>query len=84
MKDYSKLQKIRCFLLDMDGTIFLSDQLLPGAQAFLGLLEERGIQFYFLTNTLPLQNRVRQKVERLRLNYTEDRIFTSGKPQRSI
>lgn len=79
MKDYSKLKKIRCFLLDMDGTIFLSDRLLPGAQEFLDLLEQRGIQFYFLTN-----NSSRSKIEYARklegfgLNYAEDRIFTSG------
>jgi len=79
MKDYSKLKKIRCFLLDMDGTIFLSDCLLPGAKEFLDLLQQSGIQFYFLTN-----NSSRSKIEYARklegfgLNYAEDRIFTSG------
>ncbi len=79
MEDYSKLQKIRCFLLDMDGTIFLSDRLLPGAQEFLELLEERGIQFYFLTNNSSRSKvEYAQKLKGFGLNYAEDRIFTSG------
>ena len=35
---------------DMDGTIYLGNQLLPGAQSWLDLLNENGIPYYFLTN----------------------------------
>jgi len=79
MKDYSKLKKVRCFLLDMDGTIFLSDRLLPGAQEFLDLLEQRGIQFYFLTNNSSRSKiEYAQKLKGFGLDYPEGRIFTSG------
>lgn len=77
--DCSLLKDIRCFLLDMDGTIFLGGKLLPGAGEFLKMLEARGIQFYFMTN-----NSSRSKIEYARklqgfgLPYGEDRIFTSG------
>jgi len=41
-----KLKDIRCFLMDMDGTIFLGDRLLPGAQEWLDLLERHSIAYF--------------------------------------
>ena len=74
------LEKIRLFLLDLDGTFYLDDTLLPGALAFLERCRERGRAFAFLTN-----NSSRGKADYLekfrRLNVpgiTEREIFTSG------
>ena len=39
------LEKIRLFLLDLDGTFYLDDTLLPGALAFLERCRERGILY---------------------------------------
>ena len=44
------LRKIRCFLLDMDGTIYLGNTLLPGARDFISLLAREGREYIFLTN----------------------------------
>jgi HAD superfamily hydrolase (TIGR01457 family) len=82
MKDqvnFEALKQIRCFLLDMDGTIYLGDQLLPGAVDFLKMLDARGIQFYFLTNNSS-KSRVEytRKLSRLGLDFPEERFFTSG------
>ena len=44
------LTKVRQFLLDMDGTFYLGDALLPGALAFWNLCRDRGIGCAFLTN----------------------------------
>ncbi len=44
------LQDIRCYIFDMDGTIYLGETVLPGALDLLGLLSERRIPFYFFTN----------------------------------
>ena len=41
---------IRGFLVDMDGTFYLSDRLLPGAAAFLDYTLAAGIQVLFLSN----------------------------------
>jgi len=73
------LAQIRCFLMDMDGTIYLGEQLLPGAQAWLALLEEREIDYYFLTNNSS-RSRVEyaHKLTRLGLDIPEEKIFTSG------
>lgn len=40
----------RLFLLDLDGTIYLEEELLPGAAAFLAWVRENGGQYRFLTN----------------------------------
>ena len=44
------LAKKRLFLLDMDGTIYLSDRLFEGAAEFLRLVKARGGRCVFLTN----------------------------------
>ena len=32
--DYARLAKIKCFLFDMDGTINLGNELIPGMEGF--------------------------------------------------
>jgi 4-nitrophenyl phosphatase len=44
------LTGIRCFLLDMDGTFYLGDRLLPGALDFMRYLAASGRDYLFLTN----------------------------------
>lgn len=46
----SLIRNTKAFILDMDGTFYLSNQLLPGALEFLDYLTEKGIRFSFLTN----------------------------------
>ena len=41
---------IRFFILDMDGTFYLGNRLLPGAKEFLQIISEQGKDFCFLTN----------------------------------
>lgn len=41
---------MRCFVLDMDGTVYLGEKPIPGALEFITALKERGIPFRFLTN----------------------------------
>jgi HAD superfamily hydrolase (TIGR01457 family) len=44
------LSDIRCFLLDMDGTFYLGERLLPGALDFMHHLKRSGRDYLFLTN----------------------------------
>lgn len=78
-KPMKNLDQVRCFLLDMDGTFYLGDRLLPGALEFIHLLEQRGIDFLFLTNN---SSRTRKeyadKIRRMGLPLPESKIFTSG------
>ena len=74
-----KLSQVKCFLMDMDGTIYLGDHLLPGAKDWLALLESRQIPYFFLTNNSS-RSRIEytEKLKRLGLAVSESRIFTSG------
>ncbi|MBR3767488.1 MAG: HAD-IIA family hydrolase [Clostridia bacterium] len=44
------LQDIKCFIVDMDGTFYLGDSLLPGAKEFSECVEKSGKRFFFFTN----------------------------------
>ncbi len=44
------LKKVKCFILDMDGTIYLGGKLIPGADEFIRCLEPFGLDHYFYTN----------------------------------
>lgn len=46
----SVLKKTRCFVVDMDGTFYLGDSLLPGALHFVEAVKNTGRQFFFFTN----------------------------------
>jgi len=45
-----RLDRIRCFLLDMDGTVYLGNTLLPGALQFREKLQKTGREWLFITN----------------------------------
>ncbi len=73
------LQSIACFLLDMDGTVFLDEHLLPGAVELPALLDRRGIPYLFLTNNSSKhRGQYAEKLQRLGLQVSPERIFTSG------
>ena len=42
--------KTKCFILDMDGTFYLGDKMIPGAGEFVRSLEEKGLDYRFFTN----------------------------------
>jgi len=75
----NKLADAKCFLFDMDGTVYLGDNLLPGAREFTAYLEKQQIPYYFLTNN---SSRSRadyvRKLAGLGLPVTDERIFSSG------
>ena len=74
------LEKIRLFLLDLDGTFYLDDTLLPGALAFLERCRERGRAFAFLTNNSSRgKGDYLEKLRRLGVEgLTEREVFTSA------
>ena len=46
----SNLENIEAIFLDLDGTIYMGDNLIDGAIDFLNRIEERGIKRFFLSN----------------------------------
>lgn len=73
------LANIRCFALDMDGTIYLGEQWIEGAQDFLHKIEESGRDYVFLTNNSSKNASVYvEKLHRMGLDVGEEKIITSG------
>ena len=50
MNDLKDLLGARLFLLDMDGTLYLGDDVFPGAVDFIHTLADTGRQYIYLTN----------------------------------
>ena len=50
MTDRERLRRKRLFLLDMDGTLYLDENLFDGAAAFLQTIRDSGGRYLFLTN----------------------------------
>lgn len=74
-----ELVRVRCFLLDMDGTILLSDHLLPGAERLLDVLRRRSIEFLILTNNSSKRRaQYGEKLRGLGLDVPDEQVFTSG------
>ncbi len=46
----SSLDGVKVVFLDLDGTIYLGGELIPGALEFLSRCEKQGVQRYFLSN----------------------------------
>ena len=44
------IQNTACFLFDLDGTVYLGDQLLPGAKDLINYLDNESRAYFFLTN----------------------------------
>ncbi len=74
-----RLDAVRGFALDMDGTTYLGERLLPGARDLLALLDARGIPYLFLTNNSSKdRTQYADKLTRLGLDVRPEQIFTSG------
>lgn len=65
------------FLIDMDGVIYRGHEMIPGADAFVRELLEKGIPFLFLTNNSQRTGRdVATRLRRMGIPVEERHIFT--------
>lgn len=75
----SDLKNLTCFLLDMDGTVYLGADILPGSLEFLQCLKQTGRDLLFLTNNSSRSARYyAEKLTRMGWPATPDDILTSG------
>ena len=75
----TNLKDITCFLLDMDGTVYLGNELLPGALEFLQQAKQAGADLLFLTyNSSRSTDYYAQKLTRMGWPATPQDILTSG------
>ena len=73
-----RLRAVETFILDLDGTVYLSDALLPGAAAFIEFLRRTGRRFVFITNNSSrTADEYAAKLTRLGIAAAPDDIYTS-------
>lgn len=48
--NYERLRNCRLYVLDMDGTLYLGDEVLEGSISFVKKLDELGLNYVYLTN----------------------------------
>jgi 4-nitrophenyl phosphatase len=76
---HARLARCRAFLLDLDGTLYLDERLLPGARELVALLERRGLGYLFVTNNSSKRAEdYRQRLVRLGLDVGVEHVLTSG------
>lgn len=73
------ISDLRLFIFDLDGVIYLGEQLVPGADRTIKALKDRGKTIYFLTNN---STRTRddyvQKLSRMRIGTSAEYLITSA------
>jgi 4-nitrophenyl phosphatase len=70
---------VKCFLLDMDGTFYLDNQLLEGALEFIEVLRAQNKDFLFLTNnSSKSRHQYAEKITSLGMPIPDEKVFTSG------
>lgn len=72
------LQRIRCFLLDMDGTVYLSGKLLAGAKETIARMRAQGRAVFLTNNTSRSKGDYVARLNGLGLNVTREDVFTAA------
>lgn len=76
---YTLLDTCKHFILDMDGTFYLSDTIIPGSPAFIQRVKETGRDFLFFTNnSSTTAQSYQEKLAKMQCPITLDQIMTSG------
>ena len=75
----SKLKDIKLFVLDMDGTIYLGEKILPGAIEFVKTARESGRKVVFFTNNASKNpNNYVEKLECMGFGANRSDVVTAG------
>jgi len=75
----TRLRACEVFLIDMDGTLYVGEQLVAGAGALVAGLRRDGHRYLFLTNNSSHQGEdYRRRLERLGIAATRADVLTSG------
>ncbi len=79
------IQDVRCFLLDMDGTFYLGETIIPGSLEFIRRVQETGRDFLFLTNNSSHNAAFYvQRLKRMGLEVTREKVLTSGEATAAV
>jgi len=73
------LKKIKLFLIDLDGTTYIENNLIDGAKDALILIKEKGKKFAFVTNNSSRSSSdYLKKFKKLGLNVSSNELVTSA------
>ena len=79
MSDYTKLKNCELFLFDMDGTLYLGDEVYDGAIELMNALPALGKQYIYLTNNSSRAGAdYITRLRRLGFPCEAENVFTSG------
>ncbi len=79
MDPVARLRAAAAFLLDLDGTMYVDDDLLPGARELVDLLDARRIPYLFLTNnSAAAAEDYSERLGRLGIAARREDVLTSG------
>ncbi|MBA3546048.1 MAG: HAD-IIA family hydrolase [Nannocystis sp.] len=74
-----RLRACRGFLLDMDGTIYVDEQIVPGALEFIRHLDATGRRYLFLTNNSAARAAdYHARLERIGIRVPRAQVMTAG------
>ena len=79
MTNSAALKGVRLFILDMDGTFYLGDEIIPGSLDFIARVRETGRSFLFFTNNSSrTPEGYLEKLARMGCPIGREQIMTSG------
>ena len=77
--DFEKLRNCELFLFDMDGTLYLGDEVFPGAIELMNALPQMGKRYIYLTNNSSRAGKdYIARLRRLGFPCEEENVFSSG------
>lgn len=78
MFDKEIFENVKYYVADLDGTVYLGNELIDGAKEFFELVKENGKDFYFLTNNSSNNSVVcREKLIKMGFPVPEEKIIVS-------
>lgn len=73
------INKFKLFLLDLDGTIYFENKLIPGAKEFIEKLNQHDLNYVFMSNNSSVSRNIYlKKLKNLKLKVSENNIFSSS------
>ena len=80
MFDKEIFENVKYYVADLDGTVYLGNELIDGAKEFFDLVKENGKDFYFLTNNSSNNSVVcREKLIKMGFPVPEEKIIVDRK-----
>lgn len=74
-----RLSNIQLFLIDLDGTVYFEDNLIPGAKEFVDKLINEGKDYVFVSNNSSVNKEVYlNKLNSMKIKCDESNVFSSS------